>query len=40
MYCRDNVEWDTEQQKMAEAKVRENSARMISSEDAGVCIKL
>ena len=34
--CRDNVEWGDEQEKLAEAKVRENSATMMPAEDTGI----
>ena len=33
--CRDNVEWGSEQEQLAEAKVRENSATMMPAEDIG-----
>lgn len=34
--CRDNVEWGCEQEQLAEAKVRENSASVMSAEDTGI----
>jgi hypothetical protein len=36
LLCRDNVEWGGEQEQLAEAKVRENSATMMSAEDTGI----
>ena len=32
------MEWGFEQEQVAEAKVKENSASMMSSQDTGVCL--
>ena len=35
LVARDDVEWDIEQEQLAEAKVRENSTTMMGSQDKG-----
>ena len=35
LVARDDVEWDSEQEQLAEAKVMENSSTKMSSQDKG-----